>query len=298
MDYDLAPIVLFIYNRPQHTKKTLQALHENKEAAHSILYVFADGPKDNASGDDLKTICETRDVVKEMLWCKEVILIPREKNMNLEDNVIDGITTVINKHGKAIILEDDLISSPYFLKYCNDGLNMYRDAKQVFSINGFMFPVNFDAGATTFLSPYATSSWGWATWADRWNQLELQPQYINTINDSDFLTNRFNFGKVNILYMLKHMNTWDSRWFYTAFVRNGLGLFPTKSLIKNIGFDSSGSHSGNEGLEQDISLSAIPLVYQDTIDLDKYAKFQNYFKPDPISVKQRVKARIKKFLHL
>ena len=104
MNKNLAPIILFIYNRPDHTKRTLEALHENICANDSVLYVFADGPKENASADDLNRINQARNVVKEKLWCKEVFLITREKNMNLEDNVIDGISQIINKQSTFSVI--------------------------------------------------------------------------------------------------------------------------------------------------------------------------------------------------
>ena len=293
MNQDLAPIVLFIYNRPEHTRRTLEALNKNIGADRSALYVFADGPKENASAADLLLINQTRDVIKEKSWCQKVNLITRGNNMALEDNVIDGVSDVINRHGKAIILEDDILTAPYFLKYCNDALTIYENTKQIFSINGFMFPIDFQAKTETFLCPVATSSWGWATWADRWNLFETDPVYVNEIATDTWLKSRFNVGADNKVIMLKHMHTWDIRWYYTAFIRNGLGLFTTKSLVQNIGFDGSGTHPGNENLFQEIYTAPVPLVYQDAINLKHYAKMLNYVKPDPVSLKQRIKNRIK-----
>ncbi|WP_428328419.1 hypothetical protein [Mucilaginibacter sp.] len=297
MTEELAPIILFIYKRPDHTRRVLEALQKNMYASNSVLYVFADGAKNNASAEDLKVIEQTRAVIKEKKWCKEVTLIIRETNMNLEDNVIDGVTQIVQKHGKVVVLEDDIITSPYFLKYCNDGLKMYGDTKSVFSINAFMFPIDFETEPTTFLCPLATSSWGWATWADRWAKFETEPKYVDALEDNWMLRSRFNFGSTNHFSMLKYMNTWDLRWYYTAFINNGVGVFPTKSLTKNIGFDGSGTHGGNEDLEQDIYLSEFPLVYQSSINLNAYSKLLYYFKIVPLSIKQRIKNRIKKLIN-
>jgi hypothetical protein len=277
MSAKLAPIILFIYNRPLHTHNTLEALAKNEYAKQSDLFVFADGAKPRATPGELQKINETRAVIGEKQWCKNVQLIAREKNMNLEDNVIEGITEIISKYGKAIILEDDLITSPYFLKYCNEALEVYADDKRVFSINGFMHNIDFNTKPDTFLCPLATSSWGWATWADRWNKLEINPQQINNIADSSFLTNRFNFAGADYTHMLKNMNTWDIRWYYTSFINNALGLFPTHSLIKNTGFDNSGTHIGNENLNQELYLSPIPIVQQASINMMYYANLLNYF---------------------
>jgi hypothetical protein len=147
------------------------------------------------------------------------------------------------------------------------------------------------------LCPIATNSTGWATWADRWNLFETNPGYINEIDTNCFLRDRFNVGLQNKMMMLKYMNTWDIRWYYTAFIRNGLGVFPTKSLILNIGFDGSGTHPGWEDLVQELYTSPIPIVYQDTINLKHYSKMLNFIKPEPISTKQRIKNLIKRVLH-
>ncbi|MDN3584408.1 sugar transferase [Mucilaginibacter flavus] len=292
---DLAPVVLFIYNRPLHTRKTLEALSRNLLADESVLYVFADGPKENATPGDLNLIAQAREVIKENQWCKEVVLVAREKNMNLEDNIIDGITRVINQYGKAIMLDDDLITSPYFLQYCNTGLQVYENDKQIFSINTYMLPIDFESTPETFLCPVATSSTGWATWADRWRLFDPNPAFINEIDTDAFLQNRFNVGLMNKMYMLKYMNTWDIRWYYTAFIRNGLGVFTTKSLTFNIGFDGSGTHKGGEDLVQELYTESMPVIYQDSINLKHYSKLLNFVKPDPVSFKQKIK-NILKFL--
>lgn len=295
---DFAPVIMFIYNRPEHTRRSLEALSRNLGADSSVLYVFADGPKENAAPADLELIEQARAVALEKSWCREVCLVARGNNMDLEDNVIDGVTQVISKHGKAIILEDDIVTSPYFLKYCNDGLNLYQHAKQVFSINGFMFPIDFQTDIETFLCPVATSSWGWATWADRWDLFATNPAYIDEISSEKLLKERFNVGGMNKVFLLCDMSTWDIRWYYTAFVRNGLGLFSTASLTMNIGFDGSGTHRGNEGLVQEMVRAPITVTYTDSINLAHYAKILNYVKIEPITIKQRIKNKIKNFLHL
>ena len=292
----LAPVILFIYNRPEHTRRTLEALSRNIGSKDSSLYVFADGAKDNATEPELENIARTRAIIHEKQWCKEVSLVIREKNMNLEDNVIDGVSTIINQYGSAIILEDDIVTSPYFLQYCNEGLERYMDNKHVFSVNGFMYPIEFGVDIETFLSPVATSSWGWATWADRWNLFEREPQFINEIDSDNFLKSRFNVGLQNKMIMLKYMHTWDIRWYYTAFIRNGLGLFPTRSLVENIGFDGSGTHGSTEKVIQSLHMSAVEIAPTDTVNLAHYAKMLSYIKPDRLSFKQKVKNVIKKLI--
>lgn len=294
-DY-FAPVIMFIYNRPAHTRRTLEALSNNYGADKTTLYIFADGAQENATQEDLKRIEQVRYLALEKPWCREVFLTVREKNMALEDNVINGVTEIMSKHEKAIILEDDIITSTYFLNYCNDGLEMYRDDKRVFSINGFMVPIDFQTPFETFLCPVATSSWGWATWADRWALFETNPAAIQDMKGQKLLEDRFNVGGMNKTYMLYYMNTWDIRWYYTAFIRNGLGLFPTKSLTMNIGFDGSGTHKGNEDLVQELFESPAPVTHTDSIDLGHYARLLNYVKIEPLTFKQKIKNRIKRLI--
>ncbi|TSJ35963.1 hypothetical protein FO440_23890 [Mucilaginibacter corticis] len=296
IDNNLAPVILFIYNRPHHTRETLAALNQNLLAGQSVLYVFADGPKENATAADLDLIQQARAVVREKQWCKDVILIERDKNMYLEDNIIDGITQVINKHGKAIMLDDDLITSPYFLQYCNDGLQVYEHDKQIFSINSYMLPIDFETGPETFLCPVATSSTGWATWADRWKLFEASPAEIPEIVADMYLQNRFNVGLMDKMYMLTQMHTWDIRWYYTAFIRNGLGVFTTKSLIFNIGYDGSGTHKGGEDFIQELYTEPMQVTYQQTINLKHYSKLLNFVKPDLVSKKQKLKNIVKRLI--
>jgi hypothetical protein len=278
---DLAPIVLFVYNRPRHTEQTLLALQKNLYASESILYVYADGPPENCPAENMSKIKETRELVKGLQWCKEVHVIEREANLRLDDNVIDGITSVIKKHGKVIVLEDDLITSRYFLKYCNNGLELYKDAPNVYAINGYQFPIKTDK-VDTFLCPLATSSWGWATWAEKWNIFENMPKQKAFLEDNPVLKQRFNFGGYDYIKTLKKLDIanstdkpWDIRWYYSVFIRNGLGLFPTRSLVSNIGFDGSGKHGQNN--EQNIPLveTEYTLTKQDQINLEYYSLMLN-----------------------
>lgn len=294
MSQVFAPIILFIYKRPDHTRRVLEALHENLYANESTLYVFADGPKEDASAEDVNAINETLALVQEKQWCKEVILSKRDSNVNLTNNIIEGVTMVMHKHKKAIILEDDILPAPYFLKYCNEGLNMYESSKQVFSINAFMYDIDYGIEPTTFLCPLATNPWGWATWADRWSHFELNPEYVNEIENSVLLKNRFNFGNVNWFAMLKHLNTWYDRWYYSAFVRNGLGVFPTKPLVRNIGFDDTATNSGFSIPQQNLYLDPILFHFQSSINLKYYAKFLDFFKMEAPSKSQKLKNYIKK----
>ena len=243
-----------------------------------MLYIYADGPKENANEEVISLISETREVVKSKKWCKEVHVIESNINKGLAESVILGITEVINKHEKVIVLEDDLIISPYFLKYMNDGLELYRGIDNVYSINGFMFPVKYNGKADTFLSPLATSTWGWATWKGKWKVLESV--FENNFLKNDYLKSRFNFGEYNFLGMIENKNSWGIRWYYSVFIRNGLGVFPTHTLVKNIGMDGSGTHKeytrqySSSVIEDIREISTV----KDKIDLNLNALMIDYLK--------------------
>jgi hypothetical protein len=273
---NLAPIILFVYNRPWHTRQTLSALQQNELASQSILYVYADGAKVGASKDDLKAIEETRAVSAEDKWCGEVHIIEREINYGLAENVIAGISEVINNHGKIIVLEDDLVTSPFFLTYCNSGLDIYKNEKHVYSINAFQFPLEIDA-IDTFLSPQATSSWGWATWKDRWVVFECENIEKELIIGNNCLKTRFDISDNNKSSILYNKNSWAIKWYYSVFIRNGLGLFPTKSLVCNIGFDNTGVHCGEVNFEQNIFPNNVKLIKHDKINLFYYSLVFDWF---------------------
>ena len=174
--HNLAPIVLFVYNRPWHTEQTLEALSANKEVQESILYIYADGPKENTTSEELEKIAQVRKVLRNKQWCKEVKIIESVNNKGLADSIIEGVTTVVNNHGKVIVLEDDIVVSTGFLKYMNDALNLYENEEKVMHISGYMFPVKERLPETFFYKQ--ASCWGWATWANRWEELKTSPKEI------------------------------------------------------------------------------------------------------------------------
>jgi acetyltransferase-like isoleucine patch superfamily enzyme len=270
---ELAPIVLFVYNRPWHTQQTVEALQKNDLAAESHLFIYADGAKNEEA---LPKVNEVRQFIKTISGFKEITIIERDRNWGIEENVINGVTKIVNEYSKIIVLEDDIVTSPYFLKFMNECLNYYMDNLNIYSINGYMFPIKTDR-AETILSYLATSSWGWATWKLKWNSLESDLLQLEFINSNLTLRNRFNFGGYDFISIAK-LNTWDIRWYYSVFIRNGLGVFPTKSLCRNIGFDGSGTHfTKSVYLEQNLISSPILIKQLDKIDFEYVNLMYDYF---------------------
>ena len=206
MTDSLAPIVLFVYNRPWHTSQTLHALMQNKLAGQSTLYVYCDGAKQNASEASLKDIQAVRDIVRDKQWCNEVIIVEAEQNKGLAASIRNGVTEVINKYGQVIVMEDDLITSPAFLTYMNKALSHYENRKSVFSISGYNLPASImqippDYDYDVYVS-LRNGSWGWASWQDRWNHIDWNVKHYPTMVSNTNMQESFNRGGDDVFEML------------------------------------------------------------------------------------------------
>lgn len=271
----LTPIILFIYNRPNHTKQTLEALSNNTLASQSDLFIFADGPKNTASKEQLESIKQTRKVAASENWCKSVTLIESETNKGLARSIIEGVTEIINKYGKAIILEDDIITGKYFLEYMNEALEKYQGNKEVWHVTGWRDPIKHTKKNKAYFYP-TMDCWSWATWTDRWQYFKKDPLYYKSIFSPQMIesfnvdnTDKGMFSQIEDNITGK-INTWAIFWYATIFVNNGLCLGPTKSLCKNIGFDNSGVHCGTNSAEEIIETIDNKIqVFPKKIELDK-----------------------------
>ncbi len=241
----IAPIALFVYNRLEHTGKTLDALKKNNLSKDSELFVFSDGAKESS----LKEVDEVRKYIKTIDGFKKVTVIERPENLGLAKSIIAGVTDLVNRYGRVIVIEDDLVTSPYFLEYMNEGLDYYKDNDKVASIHGYIYPAKQDLPETFFLR--GTDCWGWATWKRAWDMFEPDGKKLLTGLKENKLTYAFDFdGSYHFTEMLKRQiegknNSWAIRWHASAFLANKLTLYPGKSLVHNIGQDNSGTHKTN-----------------------------------------------------
>ena len=253
---ELAPIVLFCYNRPEHTRQTLQALSENILADKSRLYIFCDGPKPEADENQFRKIKEVQEIAKSKNWCSEVEVIQQQSNKGLANSVIEGVTQIVNQYGKVIVLEDDLITSKYFLEYMNTALEKYKEEMKVMQVSGHQFPVKqWKKKQEALFLPF-TTSWGWATWKRAWDCFDINATgYLILKNDLrlrkkfDLNTNGFFSGMLFRQIESSEIDSWAIRWWWTVFSKNGLVLFPSISLISNIGFGEEATHT-KENIEK------------------------------------------------
>jgi len=246
----IAPIVLFVYKRPIHTLKTLKSLKNNILAKESTLYVYCDGGKKDISKEDLKLLDETRRIVASEKWCRDVQIIEHDRNLGLAKSIVKGVSEVLDKHERVIVLEDDLILSTGFLEYMNKALTLYVEDEEVCSVSGYFFPINEQFTDTFFLKIITT--WGWGTWKRAWNDYNHDLNSLkNTIKSKEEMY-RFNVDNSYNYYAqyLKNLNgnseTWGIRWYMSNFKNQKLTLFPNKTLIQNIGHDDSGENCSSE----------------------------------------------------
>ena len=267
-----APIALFVYNRPDHTEQALEALNKNIFADQSVLYVFADGPKPDATIEDLEKIKRTRAILKKKQWCSKVIIKENQLNKGLAKSIISGVSEVLNAFDSIIVLEDDIVAGEGFLKYMNEALTLYKNEKQVGCIHAWNYDMDMTGynHSTFFLK--GADCWGWATWKQAWEYFNPDGSFLLKYIKENKLEYEFNRkGTHDFVNMLKNQisgknNSWAIRWHASLFINNMFCLHPVKPIVKNIGLDNSGTHCAALELEQE------PLSY---IDINKIKIAEN-----------------------
>jgi hypothetical protein len=234
---DIAPVALFAYNRPDHLRRTLDALRQNTLAARTEITVFSDAPKIRA----------LREYLASLEGFRSISIVAREANLGLARSIIGGVTELVARHGRVIVLEDDMVTSPHFLAYMNDGLDLYRDEERVISIAAYTYPVRANLPPAYFLR--GADCWGWATWKRGWDLFEPRGETLLRALEERGEAKTFDMdGTYPYLRMLKRqidgeINSWAIRWYASAFLANKLTLYPGVSMLGNIGNDGAGTHS-------------------------------------------------------
>ena len=241
-----APIVLFVYNRPEHTRKTVEALQKNLLAEDSQLFIFSDAPKNEAAAAG---VAEVRAYLKIISGFKSISITERQENWGLAKSIVQGVGDILKEHGRIIVLEDDIVTSPYFLQFMNQALEMYQDEPRAMHVSGYFLPVQALLPETFFYRQ--TSCWGWGTWERAWRHFKPDAGYLLAEIQNKGKLTEFNMnGSFNFSSQLKaniegRINTWAIKWQASVFLQNGLCLHPSISLTENIGNDGSGVHATN-----------------------------------------------------
>jgi hypothetical protein len=248
----LAPIVLFVYNRPAHTRRCLDALRRNREFADSPLYIFCDGPR---TLDDEPAVAEVQ-AIANSLGHPNTVVRASQQNQGLANSVIAGLNAVLADHERVIVVEDDLIVGPSFLGYLNEALQRYRDEPQVMQVAAHMYPIEPVTAHDALFLPLA-SSWGWATWRRAWQHFDASMQHYGTLTRDPARRRRFNLDAPLPYFEFLHRqhvgraDSWYIRWYLSIFMNDGLVLYPRHSHVQNQGFDGSGVHCGVGGSPYD-----------------------------------------------
>lgn len=296
---NLAPIALFVYNRPQHTERTVKFLKQNDLAADSRLFIFSDGAKSESDADK---VAEVREFIKKIDGFKSIEIVESKINLGLANSVIAGVTRLNAAYGKVIVFEDDLISSPYTLTYFNEALNRYRDEEKVMHIGAYMYVLADKTLPDSFFYRAATS-WGWATWDRAWQHFEpnidtLLKQFNHQKKQAFSIEGTMNFWKQMQDFKKGKNNSWAIRWYASIFLKGGLTLNPSQSLVNNIGHDGTGVHSGLNDIYNVIinpqPIKQFPTVLEE--NKEAYQAIKNFLANRKGSLWMRIKRYLKEKL--
>jgi hypothetical protein len=279
----LAPICLFTYKRLPETIQTVEALKNNYLAPESNLIIYSDGPKHKTDKEGVNAV---REFLHSVSGFKSVKVIESSVNNGLARSIVSGVTEIINRYGKIIVLEDDIVTSQGFLKYMNDALEYYKDTEDVMQVSAFMFSIDSGGLPDTFFYQ-ANSCWGWGTWKRAWKYYSDDAgQLLNGLKQKGMDWEEYNsyqgreFQKQLIANIKGSMKTWAVKWHTVMKLRNGKVLHPKISYVQNIGFNGTGENCGVGGIEGMINNN----LALDVTDAEKHSgheaieRLKTYFK--------------------
>jgi Glycosyl transferase family 2 len=276
----LAPIALFAYDRHTHLMRVIESLQKNALAPESELIIYSDAPKTQPSVDGVNLV---RSYIANIEGFKKISIVEREENLGLAKSIISGVTEILERYERIIVLEDDLVVSPFFLDYMNEGLEQYEDKKDVVCIHGYVYPCQSALPNHFFLR--GADCWGWGTWKESWKIFNPDGHLLLNKLKEQGLTNAFDFdGTYPFTQMLSDQidgknDSWAIRWYASAYLMNKLTLYPGESLVSNIGNDGSGSHMENSNFFDAIIRKVPVKIGELAIEESVFARnaFANYF---------------------
>lgn len=298
----IAPIALFVYNRPWHTQQTIEALQKNELAEQSELFIFSDGAKNESDRDMVEAV---RAYIKTIKGFKNIVITGKEKNCGLANSIIDGVTKIINKYGKIIVIEDDLVTSPLFLTFVNNALDQYQDEKQVGMIHAHIYNIN---NLPELFFTYKAGCLGWGTWADRWEKINFNGEYLLSEIMNKNLVKKFD---VNYSYqytkMLKDQiqgknSSWAIRVYASFLLNNLLTFYPGKSLVQHIGFDrgthckDSTSATDMDGIITDQQVISKKIHIEESLDAIK--KIEKFYNSQQTPIYKKIIKKLKRIFNL
>ena len=219
----------------------IESLKNNDGLEDREIFVFVDGARDET---DMSKIAEVCVLARNLTSNVEI----SPCNKGLAASVIAGVSKLMDKYGSAIVIEDDLVLLPGFLNFMDAALDCYADNPRIFSVCGFSLKINKPAGYNynVYLSP-RSSSWGWATWKNRWDKVDWAVSDFNELKHSLHLRRSFNKGGSDMYSMLKRYmagknNSWAIRFCYSQFKNNAYSVQPFHTLVINDGYGADATN--------------------------------------------------------
>jgi hypothetical protein len=278
-----APIALFAFKRPAHTRRTFESLATNLEFNESPLIVYCDGARNE---DESAQVAETRKLVRDWPHPNKII-IERNRNWGLANSVIAGVTELCERFGRVIVVEDDLIVSPVFLNYLNRALEHYADEPKVMQVSGYMFPIAASKTDEVLFLPI-TSTWGWATWSRAWKYFGIDESEIATLLADPNRRRAFDLDgcypytrRLNQQLAAKS-DSWGIQWYLSVFSANGLIVYPPDTLVQNMGHDGSGANCRVELAQDDAAFifrnREISFPSKICVSVESYGEVKQYLR--------------------
>lgn len=284
-------IAIFVYNRPEHAKTVFDNLLRNPEFKDIPTVIFGDGKrnKGDENWDKMKLVAE--EFASEN---SNVKLQYRKKNIGVRNSIILGVTEMFNKFDSLIVIEDDISTSPAFLKFMLDGLSFYEKNERVACISGYNHPAQLMEIPTKYSDEVyftlRTCSWGWATWKDCWIGIDWDLKDFKSLSKDSKRIKEFNSWGEDLFGMLKDqiygkINAWDIAWTYHCFKNERFTVYPIKSFVENIGHDGTGEHSKSANREifvnNDLNLSReVKFVKDPYVDNGVIESFRKVYRRD------------------
>lgn len=280
----LAPLVIFVYNRKDLTIQMLNKMNQNLLADETEMFIFSDGPRKDTDVEKVKDVRAFLWEFKKSNNFKSVEIIESEKNKGLANSIISGVTDIINKYGKVIVVEDDLLTSQYFLKFMNDCLDFYEKNEKIWSIGGTSLALpSLNEYPDDVYTCYRASSWGWATWKDRWSKVDWNVSDYKVFMKDRKRKRQFKLGGQDMVESLKRQmegktDSWAIRWCYQQSKERNFTILPKKSLVKNIGWGDEGTHCDVDRFHTSVDNEEFEYVLRDVeIDNKLMKEFRRYF---------------------
>ena len=277
----LSPIVIFAYNRKNELQKTINNLLSNQLSSDSDLFIFSDSEKTPKDYENVKNV---RNYIKSINGFKSMTVIERNHNYGLAKNIIEGVTEVINKYGKIIVLEDDLLTSKNFLVFMNQALDYYEPDNNIFTISGYTGNLpSISSLENDVYSSYRPSSWGWATWSNQWKNIDWNVSDFEEFINNKKEVKKFNRGGIDMARMLRHYkegknNSWAIRWSYAMYKQNKYAIYPKISKVQNIGFGENATHCTGINIYQAALDETFDFDFDFTNNITPHSKIVKEFK--------------------